>query len=625
MRRSAILGICSLVTLAAFAQGCAAPEEESDASEGAASKPELKARFADLKKVDTRNLAGIAVNLGAQGINSALRVKSKYVDLGVTIAETNVFGAVAEQNSLVPSSGKTKSLTDIKTGLATELGEQEFPVELAKLRLAHLAAGEDKYFVETGFGLRGALGLTYNHTAGGFGAGGVSVTVGFKKGQDVQAHLVVATPEAKLKDLLEVNGEAIAALRGFVVPEKADQILKMKSGEMVGLKGTGTFAANFGVGVPVLIADAGPFAYSIAVSAGLTHAVEGSLDIQLVRLDGDEVALDVGISEGKIDEQSLGVTGSWGVNNTCDDGALCLDSAIGKIVRKGLAKKLGAFMKTSVAASASQRGSRIELARARFHLNEPEVGAALEQALHGDLRYAQALSSRSLGAAKQPVTFDFDMMRASMSSARSFGAEIFGLSIYHRFAVEKTGSFAVQTPDGVQSVLWNSFEKHSGWFQMDHGSKLTAISSAALNAKSPDKSDNRANLLVQSVVGDKDMDDDVLLDSTDALIVTLAGKDALVALDKYGTPMQDAVGLKCPIKKGAPAGHDGKQGRDTWDEACNVALIGTRHRRSSRLRAARSPSSRHASAASTSSTRRRRSLTPGRSFTTCSRPPRRSA
>ena len=576
MRRSLRFSLLGLVAISAAA--CAAPQEETEASEGAISKPELRARFADVRKINTRNLAGVAVNLGAEQLNKSLAVKTKYAELGITVAETNVFGKTAEDNSLVPSTGKVKSLTDVKASLATELGEQEFPTELAKVRLAHLAQGQDKYFVETGFGLRGALGLQYSHNAGGFGDGNITVQVGFKKGQDVEAHVVVATPEANLKDLLEVNGEAIAALRagvgGFVVPEKAEQILKMKAGEMVGLKGKGTFAANFGIGVPILIADAGPFAYSLVVSAGLTHAVEGVLDVQLVRLEGDEVVLDVGISEAQLDAKSLGVTGSWGVATECDDGSRCLDAGIGKIVKNGLAKRLGAFMKTSVGVSTSKAGSRIELARARFHLDQPEVAGALEQALHGDLRYAQALYSRSLQDAKQPVTFDFDMMRASMSSSRSFGADIFGISVYHRVAVEKTGSFAVQTPDGVQSVLWNSFEKNSGWFQMDHGSKLTAISSAALNAGSPDKAINRANLVVQSVVGDKHMDDDVLLDSTDALIVTLAGAEALAPLDKYGSPMQEAVGRECPVTKAAPSGpKSNTANRDTWDEACNVKLI----------------------------------------------------
>lgn len=578
--RTRSLGLLSatiLGLLAAAVPGCAAPEDEADSATGALSKPELQARFADMRKINTHNLSTIAVNAGAERLNKALAIKTKYVELGVTVAPTNVFGKTAEENSVLPANGKVKSIEQISSALATELGEREFPVELAKLRLSTLAAGHDKYFVETGFGVRGAVGFDLSHAAGGFGAGDTSIHVGFKKGSDLSARVVVATPEANLKDLLEVNGEAISALRagvgGFVVPEKAEQILKMKPGEAFGLSGQGTFAANFGVGVPIMVANAGPFAYTLAVSAGLSHAVNGVLDVQLVRLGGDEVAVDVGISEAQLDEQSLGISGGWGINDQCDDGARCLDAGIGKIVRNGLAKRLGAFVKTSVRGSASQGAHRLELARARFHLNQPEVAGALEQALHGDLRYAQALYTRGLDQAEPPVKFDFDMMRASMTNTRSFGAEVFGLDVYHRVAVEKSGSFAVQTPDGVQSVLWSSFQKNSGWFQMDHGSKLTAISSAALDAKNPDKAVNRANFIVQSVVGDKHMDDDVLLDSADALIASLVGKDALAPLDTYGTPMQEAVGRECPVQHGASGPRSDTADRDTWDEACNVALI----------------------------------------------------
>ena len=576
LTRSSAIGTLSLTMLGLLAvatPGCASPAEDVDSSEAAISKPELKARFADLRKVNTRNLSQIAVNLGAEQLNKSLAIKTRYAELGISVGATHVFGKTAEQNSIVPATGKVRSIEEISAALATSLGEREFPVELAKLRLATLAAGEDKYFVETGFGIRGAIGFDLSHSAGGFGEGNVSIRVGFKKGHDIETRVVVAAPEAKLEELVKANGEAISALRAFIVPEKVEQILEMKPGEMVGLKGRGTFAANFGVGVPILIANAGPFAYTLAVSGGLTHAVEGVLDVQLVRLGGDEVALDVGISDAQLDEGSLGIGGGWGINHECDDGARCLDSGTGKIVRNGLAKRLGGFMKTSVSASASAQSNRLELARARFHLSQPEVAGALEQALHGDLRYAQALYSRSLDQADPPVKFDFDMMRASMTNARSFGAEVFGLDVYHRVAVEKSGSFAVQTPDGVQSVLWNSFQKNSGWFQMDHGSKLTAISSAALDARSPDKAQNQANFIVQSVVGDEHMDDDVLLDSADALIASLAGKEALAPLDKYGTPMQEAVGRECPVQRATSNGPRSTSNRDTWDEACNVRLI----------------------------------------------------
>jgi hypothetical protein len=566
----ALTALATLVSLALVA-GCAASSDDGDSNADALSKPDLTARFADLRKVKTKDFASAmgleAMNLGATEINKVLSVHSKYGDLGVDEKPTSVFAAQAEDNPLVPGDAKVKSLTDIKQGLAQDLGENEFPTELAKVRLAHLASGQDKYYVQSGFGMNGALGLSWGHSAAGFGsAGKMSLGLGFKKGEAVEAHVVVATDSDSLGTLMQVNGEAMMTARNFVIPEKIDDIQKMKPGEMFSLKGTGTFAANFGIGVPILVANAGPFAYTIAVSAGLSHAVEGILDVGLVKLDGDEVVIDVGMSKGTVNSESFGITGGWGVNTTCDDGAECLDSKIGGIVKRGLIHQLNGFMKTSIVASKSDADNRLELARMRFHMSQPEVPAAIQHALHGDLRYAQALYSQNLAAANPPVKFDFDMMRASTTTSRSFGAELLGVDIYHNSSSTTSGSFEVQTPDGVQSVLWDSFQKSSGWFQMNSGSKLTAISSAGLDATNPDKVATRANLVVQTVVGDKAMDDDILLDSSDALIAMLAGKDALAPLGTYGDAMAAALNQACPISEDS-------DGRKTWNESCNVDLI----------------------------------------------------
>jgi hypothetical protein len=577
MRRNVIatMGLLGLFALTA-APGCAAETEETEDGSGAISKPALRARFADARRIDTRNLSMVVADIGGDALTNALRVRSKYGELGVGIIDTNVFGKVAENNSLVPSSGKVKSLEALRAGLADQLGDKDFPTELAALRLAHLSSGTDKYYVETGFTIRGAIGPKLSHNVGGFGDNDLKLDIGFRKGENVETRVVVAAPDAKLGDLMDASGEAIAVMRegigGFVIPEDAEQITKMKPGEAFGIRARGTFAANFGVGAPFLIADAGPFAYTVAVSAALSHAVDGVLDVQLVRLGGDEVALDVGISDGEVNERSLGIKGNFGFPELCDDGQKCLDDRAEKIVKKALTKRLREFMKTSIGVSGGENVQRLELARMRFHLNAAESAQALEQALHGDLRYAQALYARSLSDANPPVIFDLDMLRASMTSQRTFGAQLFGMNIFHRTAVERTGSFAVQTPNGVQSVVWDSFKKTSGFFQMDHGSKITALSSASLSAENPDKAVNRANLLVQTVVGDKDMDDDMLLDSTDALIAMLAGKDALAALDKFGTPMQKAVGAEC-------GGRDAETNKETWDEACNIQLLGEEGRK----------------------------------------------
>jgi hypothetical protein len=70
---------------------------------------------------------------------------------------------------------------------------------------------------------------------------------------------------------------------------------------------------------------------------------------------------------------------------------------------------------------------------------------------------------------------------------------------------------------------------------------------------------------VQSVVSDKHMSDDMLLDSVDGLITMLAGPEALAPLSKYGNAMQAALGQACPKTF--------DEGREVWDESCNITQI----------------------------------------------------
>src|SRR5262245_54873394 len=135
MRHSAF-AFLSIVCVSLIA-ACAASSDEGDASQEAISRPALKERFADLRKINTDQLkeigARLAVNAGASQLNKALSIKTKYVELGIDIKPTRVYGTQAERLPIVPDDGEVKSLTDIRQGLATDLGEKELPTELAKL------------------------------------------------------------------------------------------------------------------------------------------------------------------------------------------------------------------------------------------------------------------------------------------------------------------------------------------------------------------------------------------------------------------------------------------------------------------------------------------------------------
>ena len=65
---------------------------------------------------------------------------------------------------------------------------------------------------------------------------------------------------------------------------------------------------------------------------------------------------------------------------------------------------------------------------------------------------------------EQAVTVDFDLLRSGASAARSFGIDLFGMSLISSKVVEKEGTVVVQTPGGVRTILFDSLHKENGYY-----------------------------------------------------------------------------------------------------------------------------------------------------------------
>lgn len=565
------------LALGTVAVGCSSDDAAESSDDSTLAK--LTSRFADLKKIKTDNLARVGAGFATSKLNDALSTGGT----GVTFGAPVVFGVTDEVNAVVPDGGKVRGIDKIVTGLASKYGENELATAVNKVRLTHLQTTSDKYYVESTFDIGASVGHQWNYGAGGLGAGTSTISVGFNADAKLGSRVILASDSGGLSAVVKTPAAAAKATRGFVFPQSLDDVRKMKPGEMLGLRGLGHLGGNFGIGVPVLVASPAPgLGYSIVASAGIAGVLGGQLDVQMLRLEGDEVVIEVGIEEAQVSSWSAGIRDGWGVNGICDDGEACLKKLkvgpvevdLQTLVEKAMVKRLNATFQSKLQASGSSGSGRVTVSRMRFHLDRGdrvEVGKALEQALKADVRYAQALYNRDLDVASPAVTVDFDLLRSTSTSTRDFGAALFGLDIFHRYVVEKQGEFVVQTPDATKVVLFDTLQKRSGWFQMDHGFKRTGISALTLDAKSPDKARGEANLFIQTVVGDSHMDDDILLDNADALIATLAGTQAFAPLDKFGNAMERALWKECPVQE-VQDGRGGSE-RRTWDEKCNVALL----------------------------------------------------
>ncbi len=564
--------LCSLALLAA----CAAPSDD----EAASSQEELRALdayWADAKKLDLSDLTRLAVGFGTDALNDQLTVNVGPARAGVRFEKPAVFAATAERNRLLPDGAEIKALDTIVSGLAARFGESELGTQVNKTRLDHLARSADDYFVESAFSVNAGLAHGWNIPARGFGSD-VGITLGFDANAELGSRVIVATKDAGLQALLSSPLAAVKNMRGWLYPRSLDDVRSMKPGEMFALRGAGRLGANFGVGAPLLVAEpTSALTYRIVVSAGVAGVVSGNIDVQVVRLPGDEIVVDLGVENGRGVTFSAALRDGWGVKGICEDLKPCLRPVelagkkidLAAAVERAIEKRMNDYLTFKVEASAGISSQRVSLSRFRFHLDRgdrTEVSKAFEQLLKFDLRLAQALYNRDLDQAAPAVTADFDAVRAATTSTRNFGFEVLGMNVYHRAVVDRRGTFTVQTPDGARAVLFDYLNEQGGWFQTKHAFTRTGLSAQTVDARDPKRFRSDANLFVQTVSADEHMDDDFVVDSVDALLLGVAGKQVVETLDRFGNSMQEELWRRCPVQESG-------NGQRSWNEACNLALL----------------------------------------------------
>lgn len=433
MRRPAILAFPLPVGfLACCAVGCSG-ESGPQAGTSKDAVTQLEAYWADARALDLGDLTRVGVGFATEKLNAQLASAAT----GLSFEAPAVFGLTAEENRILPKGAKIKSLDAVVTGLGAQFGEHELGTQVNAVRPAHSKTGSDAYFVESAFHAKAGISHGWSFDASGFAGAGVSL--GFSADTDLTARVIVATPSDRLEGLVDAPIRAVTDMRGFIYSRSLADIRGMKPGEMFALRGLGHLGANSGIGAPLLFAD--PTAglhYQIIASGGVSTVIGGQIDVQLVRLDGDEVVVDVGVQDADAVSVSAAVRDGWGVKSICPDGQRCLRTVnlgpakvdLSRLVEKAVQQRLNACVNFNLEASASKTKTRVSLSRVRFHLDRgdaQEVGRALEQALTFDVRLAQALYNRDLGDPKAAVSVDFDALRAATTATRNFGFRLLGM------------------------------------------------------------------------------------------------------------------------------------------------------------------------------------------------------
>ena len=396
---------------------------------------------------------------------------------------------------------------------------------------------------EAAFKLSANLNHGWNFPTGGLASG--SGTIGFEASGDLEARSI-----AYYKDELRALASPLAAaseLRGFILPRSIGDVRIMSPGESFALRGSGTLALNLGLGVPLLVANPiSAISYSVVLNAGLRTVLTGTVDVQLVRLGGDQVVVDVGIEKVQSSSATLAIDDSWGVQGLLERTINVAGKSVdlGKLVDKALQKQLNNHVNLiSARLSKSGASMRLSVARLRFDLSQlAEASAAakaFEQALKADVRLAQALAN--LGDSPGVVA-EFDLSRSGVSSASYAGIDIFGLSFFaSRFAAE--GQVVVQTPGGARTVLFDTLHKESGFFFDKHGYTRVGLSGLLFDGASTPTGE--ANLFFQVANGSTFMRSDATLDHLDALITRFGGESAMQAIEGPANELRRYAQLFC--------------------------------------------------------------------------------
>ncbi len=532
-----ILGLSAWLLLAS----CSPGDTDTDSQDVTS----LRDLYEDGKNLDLGDLLGQTSSFATDQLNSALG-SSDYA--GISLGQTELYALTADaQNDLT-----LQDLDLLVTGLGERFGEKELTTRVNELRREHLRDTTDDVYAEASFRMRAGV-HDFGIASGGFGD--ASARLGFDASVDLEARVVRAFRREGTA-LATAPLSAIREARGFIVARTVDDLRSMKPGETTALRGKGVLGLNLGVGVPILAADPGTLSYRIVFSAGLRTRLEGSLDLQVVRLDGDTLLVDLGVDQASVREAKVAITDGWGVVGLVERSVQLAGRTIdlGKLADKAFAKQLNDKLSLIDASlESTNKKSRLSVARVRFDLSKATPGSPVEkaiaQALRADLRLAQALDNRS----EPGVEVEFELSRSGVSGTSYAGIDLFGMSFFRKEAASQ-GSVVVETPGGAQAILFESLHKESGWFFSSHGYTRVGLSGLLFDPEKPGVASGQANLFVQLLEGDDYMERDKLLDHLDGLIAKLGGVDALAAIEGPGNELERYVQSKCAGQQSTTCG-----------------------------------------------------------------------
>ncbi len=478
--------------------------------------------FTDTLGLDLVDFLEIESDLASDALNEALSV----VDFAsVEVDTTRLYGVDS-----VPDEREGMFLVRDIGGLHSDLlrrfGEQDFVTRFNGMRRDALDRGDHAYFGESRFTVDLGTGKSFRTTAAGWGVG-----VGFDAGAAVTAS-VVAGYNGDIDDILKAPLGSISDIRHWVLPRTLDDLEALTAGESVGLRGRGRVGVNAGASIPVFaFADGGVVTVSARFAMGARAQLSGDLDIQVMRGEGNDLYIDVGVGNATIVGAHAAIEPGYGLAAVPAFYAfevLGHEFELGDVadkIAKNMFKKALRYTgldHTGVRGEVEIRNDRVTVNRFRFDLSQrsEELEQAVILAAGGDVRLAQTLADRPGAGVVSLVSLEREF-----NARRTYlGAQLAGLRWFTANA-ERHGTVFIETPEGVREFVIDEISRDTGrWFDESGWDRQVVV---AQRWKDGQFFGATSNLRLTMRESDRWARRDAILDHLDALLLPVVGFDPL--------------------------------------------------------------------------------------------------
>ncbi len=468
----------------------------------------IKDFFRHTRELVLSDLTDRVAELATDKVNDLL---SELPFADIRISETELFGLEAGS-----SGGSTiHSLPSLQASLSQRFGAKDFVAGINELRVKHLEQSGDEVFGENTFRVDLSVDPSFSTDLAGFAA-----SLGFGVRDRISARVVQAYPN-NFKALLREPLKSAKEMRHFVLPRDARDVVSMNPGESVTLSGEGTLGLNVAANLPILAFD--PIEYLVITtrfSLGARAMLQGVLDVQLIRGEGNTAYVEIGMTNTKVRSIRAGVSTGFGlveIPSLLEVSVLGKEYTLGEIAEKVISNYLtkSKLLSYGVEGIASGSNSRMTLSRFSFDLSDTDGDAAkaLTQAVAGDVRLAQALADRQGSGVVEMVSFE----RTKNTSRRYLGAHVASMAFFRELRTNE-GRIYIQDGDYAEEILFEELRKASGAFFAKWGyTRLLLFAQHWLQGVFVDAT---SNLRLAVTEADKLTSRDQVLDHVDALLLT---------------------------------------------------------------------------------------------------------